>query len=249
MGTRTYAALTTLVMGASLIMGTATATPQWMPSVSTTPLPLIVTDVRDSGAATTPDTSATPSELSRSGTAEEIPHLFLELAATDPELAWESAGSNPGQVSNRADSGRDVDSSVRPSGSFDYPTSSHTVLRAFDHLEHNWLPGHRGVDLASRPGEEIRAAGPGRVAVAGRVVDNNVVSIEHDTGLRTTYLPVTPSVSVGDMVETGDVIGTIEEGHCLIGACLHWGAKRGDRYYDPLSLLGEVTIRLYPAGE
>ncbi|WP_230198243.1 M23 family metallopeptidase [Flaviflexus massiliensis] len=246
MGTRTYAALTTLVMGASLIMGTASATPQSIPSVSATPLPLIVTDVRDSGTGAT---SATPSVENSSGTAEEVPHLFLELASTDPELTWESVGSNPEQVSNRANSGRDVDSSVRPSGTFDYPTSSHTVLRAFDHLEHNWLPGHRGVDLASRPGEEVRAAGPGRVAVAGQVVDNNVVSIEHDTGLRTTYLPVTPSVSVGDMVETGDVIGTIEEGHCLIGACLHWGAKRGDRYYDPLSLLGEVTIRLYPAGE
>lgn len=246
MGTRTYALLTPLVMGASLIMGTATATPQSMPSVSTAPLPLAVTDVRDSGTGAT---SVTPLDERGPDIAEENPRLFHKLASTNHGLRWESVESYTKQVSNLSNNDRTIDSSVRPSGSFDYPTSSHTVLRAFDHLEHNWLPGHRGVDLASRPGEEIRAAGPGRVAVAGRVVDNNVVSIEHDTGLRTTYLPVTPSVSVGDMVDTGDVIGTIEEGHCLIGACLHWGAKRDDRYYDPLSLLGAITIRLYPAGE
>jgi len=131
---------------------------------------------------------------------------------------------------------------------FDWPTSSTTVLRGFDHLRHNWHSGHRGVDLASRPGEKIRAAGPGRVVYAGLVVDNNVVSIEHANGLRTTYLPVTASVEVGDVVETGDIIGTIEEGHCLLGTCLHWGAKRADTYYDPLSLLGGVEIRLYPPG-
>lgn len=131
---------------------------------------------------------------------------------------------------------------------FDWPTSSSTVLRQFDHLENNWNPGHRGVDLASRPDEEIRAAGPGMVVYAGRVVDNNVVSIEHATGLRTTYMPVSAWVDVGDYVHTGDIIGTIEEGHCLLGACLHWGAKRGDTYYNPLSLLGGVDIRLYPVG-
>lgn len=161
-------------------------------------------------------------------------------AITDESpLAWEAGVSSPERLSSPA-------TSARPSGQFDWPTSSTTVLRKFDHLEHNWLSGHRGVDLASRPGEQIRAAGPGRVAHVGLVVDNNVVSIEHDTGLRTTYLPVTPSVEVGDLVSTGDVIGTIEEGHCLFDTCLHWGAKRGDRYYDPLSLLDMVTIRLYP---
>ncbi len=130
---------------------------------------------------------------------------------------------------------------------FDWPTSSTTVLRAFEHLEHNWLPGHRGVDVAGSPGETIRAAGPGTVVYAGRVVDTNVVSIEHNTGIRTTYQPVTASVSAGDTVGTGDPIGTLEDGHCIIGACLHWGAKRGDTYYDPLSLLGEIEIRLFPA--
>lgn len=136
---------------------------------------------------------------------------------------------------------------TRPSSTeFDWPTSSTTVLRAFDHLEHSWHPGHRGVDLAAARGDEIRAAGPGRVIFAGVVVDRRVVSIEHASRLRTTYLPVTASVEAGDYVGKGDVIGTLEDGHCLIGACLHWGAKRGDIYYDPLALLTGTEIRLYP---
>lgn len=134
---------------------------------------------------------------------------------------------------------------------FDWPTSSITVLRKFDHLENNWDSGHRGVDLASRPDEQIRAAGPGRIVYAGRVVDNNVISIEHSDGFRTTYQPVKATVKEGDMVQLGDIIGTLDDGHCLVGACLHWGAKRGDIYYDPLSLLTpeEVRVRLYPVSD
>lgn len=172
--------------------------------------------------------------------------LTPTVITDEPISATRSNGTSAAGNSRTGDSEATARTSTQ---SFDWPTSSTTVLRKFDHLEHNWLSGHRGVDLASRPDEQIKAAGPGRVVYAGRVVDNNVVSIEHATGLRTTYMPITASVEVGEHVQTGDVIGTIEEGHCLLGACLHWGAKRGDVYYDPLSLLGNVQIRLYPVGE
>lgn len=130
---------------------------------------------------------------------------------------------------------------------FSPPLPSPLVVRAFDHLEHNWDSGHRGVDLAGSENAEIRAAGSGVVVFAGFLVDRNVVSIEHSSGLRTTYLPVSPVVEVGDQVQRGQVIGTLETGHCL-SACLHWGAKNGDRYYDPMTLLSPMTIRLYPPG-
>lgn len=166
-----------------------------------------------------------------------------ETISTDSLARLGRAANKPTQAPPLSQTQR---STRRTRDDFDWPTSSSTVLRQFDHLDNNWNPGHRGVDLASRPDEEIRAAGPGRVVYAGRVVDNNVVSIEHSTGLRTTYMPVTASVDIGDYVDTGDPIGIIESGHCLLGACLHWGAKRGDVYYDPLSLLDRVDIRLYP---
>src|SRR5207302_1477269 len=44
---------------------------------------------------------------------------------------------------------------------------SPVVTRAFLAPPQPWLPGHRGVDLAGTPGEQVLAAGPGVVAFAG----------------------------------------------------------------------------------
>jgi murein DD-endopeptidase MepM/ murein hydrolase activator NlpD len=67
-----------------------------------------------------------------------------------------------------------------------------------------------------------------------------VVVVTHEGGLRTTYEPVAPLVSVGDVVAAGDVLGTVSEGavHCG-GAvpCLHWGLRRGRDYLDPMLLI------------
>ncbi|MDY6082980.1 MAG: M23 family metallopeptidase [Actinomycetaceae bacterium] len=120
------------------------------------------------------------------------------------------------------------------------------VIRGFSVGEHNWLPGHRGVDLDLNAGQPVFAARAGTVLYAGILVDRHVVSIEHDDGIRTTYEPVNPSLSVGEHVHAGQQIGTLEPGHCLLGDCLHFGAKRGkDDYLNPLFLLHARHIRLY----
>ncbi|WP_155290410.1 M23 family metallopeptidase, partial [Rhodococcoides fascians] len=56
------------------------------------------------------------------------------------------------------------------------------VLRAFDPPEHDWLPGHRGVDLAGVDGQNVLAAGEGTVVFAGTVAGKPVVSIDHPSG-------------------------------------------------------------------
>lgn len=122
------------------------------------------------------------------------------------------------------------------------------VARPFDGPEHDWLPGHRGADLAGRPGQPVLAAGAGVVVFAGTVAGKPVVSVEHAGGLRTTYEPVTATVTAGRRVERGDPLGTLEPGHegCPAVACLHWGLRRGrDDYLDPLPLVRSV-IRLEP---
>lgn len=112
------------------------------------------------------------------------------------------------------------------------------VLREFAVGSHNWLPGHRGVDLAVPVGATVLAAGDGTVIYAGRLNDRSLVSIEHNDGIRTTYEPVLAVVSVGDRVNRGEIIGTLDSGHCMFESCLHWGAKRGsDGYFNPMSLL------------
>lgn len=122
------------------------------------------------------------------------------------------------------------------------------VLRLFDPGPTKYSAGHRGVDLAGTLGEVVRAAAPGRVFFAGLVAGRESVSIDHGNGLRTTYTPVRPAVVEGDVVEAGDVIGTLNPGHCEDRACLHWGLTDGEDYYDPLHYTSARTIRLLPAG-
>ncbi len=121
------------------------------------------------------------------------------------------------------------------------------VLRGFAPPAQPWLAGHRGTDLSASPGAEVRAAGAGTVGYAGPLADRGVVTVLHPGGLRTTYLPVQPSVRRGQAVATGEVIGTLQDvpGHCP-AACLHWGLLRDRAYLDPLLLLGHGQVRLLP---
>ncbi|HEY5820686.1 MAG TPA: peptidoglycan DD-metalloendopeptidase family protein [Propionibacteriaceae bacterium] len=110
------------------------------------------------------------------------------------------------------------------------------VTREFDPPLTRWGPGHRGVDLAARPGQSVLAASSGVVSFAGSVAGKGVVTIDHGGGLSTTYESIRPRVSVGAAVATGDVIGVIRGGtHC--GSCLHWGLRLGKTYLDPLTLV------------
>lgn len=121
------------------------------------------------------------------------------------------------------------------------------VLRGFAPPAQPWLAGHRGTDLSASPGAEVRAAGAGTVGYAGPLADRGVVTVLHPGGLRTTYLPVQPSVRRGQAVAVGEVIGTLQDvpGHCP-AACLHWGLLRDRAYLDPLLLLGHGQVRLLP---
>ncbi|POM24516.1 Peptidase family M23 [Actinomadura rubteroloni] len=120
------------------------------------------------------------------------------------------------------------------------------VVRGFAPPAVPWGAGHRGVDLAARPGLPVFAAGAGRVSYAGRLAGRGVVAINHGT-LRTTYLPVVPSVRVGGVVSAGSRIGVVEDAlppHCAL-ACLHWGLRRGAVYLNPLDLV-QRRVRLLP---
>lgn len=93
-------------------------------------------------------------------------------------------------------------------------------------------PGNRGIDYATAPGEEVRAAAAGEVVFAGRVGSSQHVVVLHPDGLRTSYSFLAEvDVRRGDRVERGDVVGRA-------GAELHFGVRAGDdRYLDPEVLL------------
>jgi murein DD-endopeptidase MepM/ murein hydrolase activator NlpD len=139
-------------------------------------------------------------------------------------------------------------SMLPPPNVYAWPLPEIRVTRRFEPPPEPWLPGHRGVDLAGRPGEQVSASAAGRIFFAGTVAGRGVVSIVHPDGIKTTYEPVTPAVKQGDRVGRGEPIGALASGHegCPVTACLHWGAIRGEVYLDPLSLLDLGPIRLKP---
>ena len=135
-------------------------------------------------------------------------------------------------------------------GKFGWPLPGvPAVVRRFQAPADPYGPGHRGVDLAGENGTSVLAAGAGTVVFAGQVAGRGVVSIDHAGGLRTTYEPVLPGITAGDVVARAQQIGTVQVGHpgCPAPACLHWGARRGELdYLDPLRLLGLGQLRLLP---
>lgn len=110
------------------------------------------------------------------------------------------------------------------------------VVAGFAPPAHDWLPGRRGVTLQYPAGSTVYACSAGTVTVAGPVAGRGVVSIRHSVGGRdvwSTYLPITPTVVVGEHVEKGDIIGTVEGD----SQTLHWGAKTGRRtYINPIRM-------------
>jgi murein DD-endopeptidase MepM/ murein hydrolase activator NlpD len=122
------------------------------------------------------------------------------------------------------------------------------VERAFDPPHTVYGAGHLGVDLAAAAGGVVRAAGAGTVRFAGSVAGRGVIVIGHSDGLSTEYEPVRPLVAAGGAVRRGQPIAVLRGAHrgCT-SPCLHWGARRGTRYLDPLSLLTPLPpVRLLP---
>jgi murein DD-endopeptidase MepM/ murein hydrolase activator NlpD len=101
---------------------------------------------------------------------------------------------------------------------------------------------HGGVDFAGQPGDSVRAANRGVVAL----VDNfflagNVVYINHGGGIVTGYFHLTQAtVAVGDTVERGQEIGIVGATGRVTGPHLHWSARYGEHTVDPMGLI-ELT--------
>jgi murein DD-endopeptidase MepM/ murein hydrolase activator NlpD len=123
------------------------------------------------------------------------------------------------------------------------------IVRRFEAPAGPYAAGHRGVDFATVANEAVRAAGSGVIIFAGSVAGRGVVVMRHPDGLRTEYEPIAATVRVGDSVGAGERIGVISGQHdnCPPDGCLHWGARRGSAYFDPLSLLAPLgVVRLVP---
>jgi murein DD-endopeptidase MepM/ murein hydrolase activator NlpD len=150
--------------------------------------------------------------------------------------------------------GQTVGQPAPDSGAYAWPVRG-PVVRGFDEPQGPFAPGHRGIDIAAEPGTPVRAAQDGVVAFAGPVGGDLYVSVAHPDGIRTTYSWLSAiSVRRGEEVRREAVLGTSGSGHPGVERPhLHFGARNGASYIDPLTLLERQTlvglIQLAPLNE
>lgn len=121
-----------------------------------------------------------------------------------------------------------------------WPVSGFRLVHRYLAPPHRYGPGHRGIDLAVFGQPEVRSPAAGIVAFAGRVVDRDLVTIDHGNGLVTTLEPVTASVAEGQRVERGQPVGAIAAGGHAPAGAVHFGVRRDGEYINPMLLLGGV---------
>jgi len=129
------------------------------------------------------------------------------------------------------------------------PLAAVRVLGPFNPPPDRYGPGHLGVDLAAAASAEVLSAGEGVVRFAGPVAGRGVVVVQHPDGISTEYEPLAVGVRAGQRVAAGQRLGTVAAGHrnCAPATCLHWGARRGGNYLDPMTLLRPLgVVRLLP---
>lgn len=102
---------------------------------------------------------------------------------------------------------------------------------------------HDGVDILAEAGALVRAAADGTVeSVENDDLYGTTVTIRHGGGIKTVYsnLAETPTVSEGDTVRAGDVIGSVgDTALCEIGqpTHLHLAMSKDGESVDPMSYL------------
>ncbi len=104
---------------------------------------------------------------------------------------------------------------------------------------------HNGWDIAAGLGGHVLSAADGTVsAVFADPLYGTTVEIDHGEGVVSVYanLAAEPTVSVGQSVQVGDIIGAVgESALCEVGECyhLHFAMKLNGELSDPANWLPE----------
>ncbi len=104
---------------------------------------------------------------------------------------------------------------------------------------------HPGLDLRAAEGTPVVSSGPGRIAMARDLYySGNTVIVDHGGGLFTLYAHLSAIlVDEGEDVDFGQTLGHSGSTGRVTGPHLHWGAKIGDRPFDPSALLDSELFR------
>jgi murein DD-endopeptidase MepM/ murein hydrolase activator NlpD len=98
---------------------------------------------------------------------------------------------------------------------------------------------HSGADFLSPTGTPVRAPAPGTIVLARDLYySGGSVVIDHGLGLFSFFAHFSATTAkVGDVVNTGDIVGRVGATGRVTGPHLHWTARLNGARVDPLALL------------
>lgn len=98
---------------------------------------------------------------------------------------------------------------------------------------------HAGIDLGGHRKTPIRATATGVIIKAGISGPyGNMIEVDHDNGFRTRYGHLhTINVAKGDLIEAGDIIGTMGSSGRTTGTHVHYEIWYDDQTMDPAKFL------------
>jgi len=105
---------------------------------------------------------------------------------------------------------------------------------------------HSGIDIAAPLGTSIKAPVDGKIIATGNFFFNgNTIFIDHGHGLVTMYNHLNIiSVSEGQTVKRGEVIGKVGKTGRVTGPHLHWSVSLNNARVNPMLLLNKKNRKL-----
>jgi murein DD-endopeptidase MepM/ murein hydrolase activator NlpD len=136
---------------------------------------------------------------------------------------------------------------------FTPPVVGSSVIHHYRQSETPYSAGHRGVDYQVTLAQGVFAPADATVHFVGKVVNRQLISLSHAEQLLSSFEPVCSTLTEGELVQEGELIGEVCEGdssydpHCEGEVCLHFSIRKNGEYLSPLWFTGELSSsRLLP---
>ena len=116
-------------------------------------------------------------------------------------------------------------------------TTKFGTFRTFSNGDTEW---HNAIDMAAGGGTPIYATNGGRILYSGWLgLTGHTVLIDHGYGIISWHYHLHKrNVSTGDLVEKGELIGTVGTTGLSTGNHLHFGITVGGVFVDPMEMIG-----------
>ena len=170
------------------------------------------------------------------GTGRIVAAEFIGKGVAHRAFLWRSAAGVEGSYGGDGSSIRKA--FLRSPVAFTRVTSGFSLARLHPFLQ-TWR-AHKGVDFAAPTGTPVRAAGSGRVIVAGTQGGyGKVVMLQHGGSYSTVYAHLSrfaAGIKTGVHVEQGEVIGYVGQTGWATGPHLHYEFRIDNVQKNPLTI-------------